>query len=569
MSGRDFPCGHADLAHHFGAEERAWQEAGPELAPAVRRLAAAHAAAAFPSLLPAAAALERGAPPWLAGLMAASRRAAPEGGPEDREAWAAFQAVRPLAAPAAALLLADADARLDRDRETGRNRYGAGPLPDPRLVAFSSSTANPPTEAGLRAADAALAGLRRDAVRQGLGPALERAGAGLKARLSRLLALEDGTEMVLAASGTAAALIATHLAAPAPNPAAAPTLVLVVGAEESGSAVPLAAGARHPAARTPGGVAVEEGGAVSDLAGRLAVEGLAIRAADGRPRPPEELLGRLKARIEGALEEGRAVVLHAMDGSKTGLVAPGADGIGALVHAFPEAWEAGRLKVIVDACQMRVPPGDLARLLARGALVTVTGSKFLGGPAFSGLVLLPPGFPAPSALARGLAAYSAAPAWPAAWTGARAGLAGTGGVGCLLRWEAALAEAALFLELPAAAQAAAGRRFWESARGLLARFPAVRQLFPMQTTIATFAVRGREGDGWQGMEGLRRLYRRLREADCLSGQPVALAAPPITGALRVAASAAHLARLADGRGHEVAAELEHLLATLERLRLAD
>src|SRR3546814_12621609 len=45
--------------------------------------------------------------------------------------------------------------------------------------------------------------------------------------------------------------------------------------------------------------------------------------------------------------------------------------------------------IIVDACQLRIAPQAVRRYLALGCVVLLTGSKFAGGPPFSGFALVP------------------------------------------------------------------------------------------------------------------------------------------------------------------------------------
>jgi selenocysteine lyase/cysteine desulfurase len=82
-----------------------------------------------------------------------------------------------------------------------------------------------------------------------------------------------------------------------------------------------------------------------------------------------------------------------------------------------------RVEVLIDACQFRIAPATLAAYLAQGFLVAITGSKFLGGPTFSGALLVPPQA-AERLSARlphpGLRAYSARAEWPPAWVAAAA-----------------------------------------------------------------------------------------------------------------------------------------------------
>ncbi|MEG8007453.1 hypothetical protein U2444_14740, partial [Listeria monocytogenes] len=75
--------------------------------------------------------------------------------------------------------------------------------------------------------------------------------------------------------------------------------------------------------------------------------------------------------------------------------------------------------VVVDACQMRVPPERLRACLEAGWMVLLTGSKFFGGPAFAGALLVPAGIaaraPGLAPLPSGLARYFTRPEWPRAW----------------------------------------------------------------------------------------------------------------------------------------------------------
>ncbi|HEU0098728.1 MAG TPA: hypothetical protein VFQ67_08115, partial [Allosphingosinicella sp.] len=83
----------------------------------------------------------------------------------------------------------------------------------------------------------------------------------------------------------------------------------------------------------------------------------------------------------------------------------------------------------------------------RGAIVFVTGSKFMGGPPFSGFALVPPGLAAAApSLPAGLATIFRRAEWPAAWPGAGA-LPDGANTGLLLRLEAAIFELERFQRL--------------------------------------------------------------------------------------------------------------------------
>jgi hypothetical protein len=255
---------------------------------------------------------------------------------------------------------------------------------------------------------------------------------------------------------------------------------------------------------------------------------------------------RLARRIDAAQAQGLDVVLHVLEGSKTGLVAPGIDGVRALLARFPSG-----LRIIADFCQMR-PFSDARPYLELGAAIVATGSKFMGGPAFSGAVVLPP-----------------------SWR--RTGIVEDLKPGTLLRWEAALTEGAAYWRLDPLRRAVGLSRFTQTVRETGADFPEVDVLDDAQPShIVTLRVRDVETDGWMNQKQLERLGRwlaqdaqpllppraksfeiRLAGQRCLLGQ--ALTVGP-SGALRLAANAQRLAQLAESP--VATAQLHQDLATL-------
>ncbi len=129
--------------------------------------------------------------------------------------------------------------------------------------------------------------------------------------------------------------------------------------------------------------------------GRLANRGFLFRTAStSGPSPsatkragraiPTAMDREAAVMVEQELRRGRDVLLHVLDASKTGLMAVTRQTARSLAAAAP-----GRVRVVIDACQLRSPLAQLQRDLADGFMVTVTGSKFAGGPPFSGALLLP------------------------------------------------------------------------------------------------------------------------------------------------------------------------------------
>ncbi len=386
-------------------------------------------------------------------------------------------------------LLIEGDDRLALDPRSGVNKYLCPPRPVPGLTCFASCTASPISAAGYRAAAAWLR-------RQGVAPS---AGAPLAERVAAAFGVADLAVAVLAASGTDATLrLLQLLAAERPGE---PILSILAAADETGSGVPLAAAGRHFAGELAGQPA-------TGIAPGTEAVGIALRAADGTARAPDAVSAEFAAAAAGC--RGRAVI-HRIDGSKTGLVAPA---------RVPDGAE-----VVVDACQARLPPARLRGYLGRGWPVVVTGSKFYGGPAFSGAVLLPR-----TRLPPGLAPVPAG-----------------GGLATSVRWVAALAEMEAMAALPAAdtaeRAAAAGRAIadWIGATPGLAAvdMPAAPPDATEPCTIFAVTV---DDPGALGqplsVAALRPLHQQLARQGVLLGQPVRLGGQ--AGALRIALGARNL-----------------------------
>src|SRR3546814_7068243 len=88
--------------------------------------------------------------------------------------------------------------------------------------------------------------------------------------------------------------------------------------------------------------------------------------------------------------------------------------------------------IIVDACQLRIAPQAVRRYLALGCVVLLTGSKFAGGPPFSGFALVPDRLRTRArSLPEGFRRLANRAEWPTGWPGADQ-LPATGNFGLLL-----------------------------------------------------------------------------------------------------------------------------------------
>jgi len=333
----------------------------------------------------------------------------------------------PLARDTVRLLASGGDERIVLDPATGLNKYFSGPYPrDAR--AFASSTANDMSRA-------AFARVKELSLGSGAyGERLE----GLRQRIRRAYRLGPECQIAFAPSGTDLEYVALAAAA---DDAEAGVHNILLGADEVGSGCRLSAHGMYFASTTGCGVAVTQGQRVAGLE-RVSLVDIPVRCAKGLGHDSATMAGRIRAEIGAARAMGRRALVHVVHGSKTGLILPELPEIDRL-----RAEEGDDLSFVVDACQARITSEALHAYLARGAIVFLTGSKFMGGPPFSGFALVPPQAAARAQrLPAGLAQIFRRAEWPDGWPG-REQLADQDNRGLWLRLEAAIFELERFQAL--------------------------------------------------------------------------------------------------------------------------
>jgi hypothetical protein len=328
------------------------------------------------------------------------------------------------------------DARIVLDPATGLNRYYSAPRPS-GVIAYASSTANDVSAAAFAHVEAVLAELGGELDGAAYGERLE----GLRGRIRRAYSLPEDVAIVFSPSGTDLEYVGLA-AVEGRGPAGTHNILL--GADEVGSGCIHSAYGHYFAEETAIGVAVQPGQPVPGFGDtRVEMIDIPVRDPHGQPRPSAEIAARMDEAVAGARAAGRHILVHAVHGSKTGLILPSLDDLGALAARHNEA-----ATVLVDACQGRITSAAIGDYLARGAIVCVTGSKFMGGPPFSGFALVPAALAqAAPPLPEGLATIFRRAEWPAGWSGAQR-LADGANLGLLLRLEAAIFELERFQRLP-------------------------------------------------------------------------------------------------------------------------
>jgi hypothetical protein len=282
-----------------------------------------------------------------------------------------------------------------------------------------------------------------------------------------------------------------------------------------------------------------------------------IRGSDGRPRPLVDIDADIAVLAEQAVATGQRCLIHVLAGSKTGLFAPSFDAVHRLRAKY-----GGQVDVVLDACQMRLSPERLRACLEAGWMILMSGSKFFGGPAFAGALLVPAEIVARARargpLPAGLAGYFSRPEWPAALQHLAGGLPEPMNLGLLLRWHAALTEMLAFQMVPRRQRVRIMTELGRAIRSALEGSPRLRPV-PVEMsgsdwpqTIFPFEVLHATRDGCErplDLAAARQVHRwlntdvsswlpaealcsarRLAALRCHLGQPVALGQ---TAALRV------------------------------------
>jgi hypothetical protein len=389
-------------------------------------------------------------------------------GPERAFEGGSRYRLRDLFTPLDTLLVSGGDARLALDPNDRVNAYGCAPSPAPDVWNFASSTASPISQAAYDRAALAREELVHKSLFDEVEIAFDRRCEDMRDELRGHLQLPPRVDIVFSPSGTDSQLHALFLARAALG---ALPVTIVVGADQTGSGTALTARGRHFSAMTASGFAVRKDGAVAGLAGESIAVPLLDPASDIAMRADADA-AVLRA-VETATAQGAPVLLQIMDASKLGWRAPSAACLDEIARRWP-----GKVQIVVDACQARLGRRRLRSYLDRGYMVLITGSKFFGGPAFSGALLVPKGLSRSldrvGGIAPGIFDYAGRSDWPTAWTTLRSRFERRPNFGQWLRWEAALAEIGRYYAVPGVFRAKAMAELAAGIDSMIALSPSLR-----------------------------------------------------------------------------------------------
>ncbi|MDQ6964073.1 MAG: hypothetical protein Q9M13_04035, partial [Mariprofundales bacterium] len=261
----------------------------------------------------------------------------------------------------AELLTSGDDHRLKPDPITGRNHYLCHPTPDDNTLRFGSSTASNIDQQGWQIANQIREQMAQDSTTMERPLWLQQHYDHICHTLRTLWSLPDSTAITLTESGTSAHRLAAEIVS---TESSYPLRTIIMQPSETGSGVPAAA----------------------TLNNSLPLHTIALRNSDGTPRSAAAIDTAVVQQVERSIQQGGALLLIMVDGSKSGLQAPSLTTALALRQQFPD-----RIHLLLDGCQLRFGSASVRHYLEQGVMVAITGSKFFAGPSFSGALLTPAG----------------------------------------------------------------------------------------------------------------------------------------------------------------------------------
>ena len=437
------------------------------------------------------------------------------------------------------MLASGGDWRISVPHGGNTNIYGASPFPRSTL-GYASSTANDISMDAFLHLQTMVAGWPAGGL---IDPAFYAdALESLRHRIRAAWGLGGTTQIVFAPSGTdlefaALGLVASHSGQPVMN--------ILLGPDEVGSGCILAGAGRHFAQETALCGQTPKGHHVSGLED-TGLASVPVRDEAGQPLSSTEVARAIDRIARQTRASGRHVLVHVVHGSKTGLVLPSLEAIDAL-----RACHGGGVSFVVDACQARIDAPQIRAYLDRGCLVLLTGSKFMGGPPFSGMALVPEEIRPARMLAQGLATLFRRAEWPMGWRSCDI-LPDGANPGLLLRLESAIFELERFLLLCEPARQRVIDAFAAASRMLAARLGA-RLVTPALSgpglhlaTLATLDLSGMPA--CPDFAVAQRWHRILAARGIRLGQPVKCvqrADGAWAGTLRISLSMPLIASLAE------------------------
>jgi len=391
--------------------------------------------------------------------------------------------------------------------ESSTNKYHIRPQPvDPAHVFRGSCTGNPPTQRGYDAAKKLYEDLS-SIDDGGLDSAIGDVFADQRNRISNVLQLEKGTEVIIVPSGSDAEYLPFAIARALKG--RVPIVNGVTQLREIGAGSAPAAVGEYFSTHAP-----LKGKLPDDakyLSGFDGLDGITIPARE-KNGDAIDASQKMDEFVSTSLANGSYPIVHGVFGGKTGI----------RDEKMPSSMDSGETSLgVVDACQGRFSLEELHEWLEQDSIVLYTSSKFYQAPPFCGAVIIPPkiadklrNLPAPEPKEMfsidGLGGFLTDKELPDCLDNWKPLLAkeNSANVGLALRWEAGLAGMEALASIPDEHRTETYKEWADSVANMVS---GEVELDPwcVERSIVSIRVakQGGDGDSWLNMSELRDLYR--------------------------------------------------------------
>jgi len=275
------------------------------------------------------------------------------------------------------------DHRITLSEQTGLNKYGCSPYPS-IILNYGSTTANTISLDAFKFVKMLyLNKLAQFNSKIDYENYYEIEIQSIKKEIKDYFDLNKQTEVILGASGTDLELLIINIGISSKE---GQILNIILSPSEVGSGIKDAACGDHFSSKTALSTNNFLIGDSVDKEQDEKIETVFIESRDVNSElySDEILLKKIENEIQNGLKNNKRVVLHTIYRSKTGAIIPSKSSTIYLLEKYK-----GKIDISIDCCQGRVSNDTIHDFISRNAMILYTGSKFVGGPPFSGALIIP------------------------------------------------------------------------------------------------------------------------------------------------------------------------------------
>ena len=275
------------------------------------------------------------------------------------------------------------DHRITLSEQTGLNKYGCSPYPS-IIINYGSTTANTISLDSFRFVKMLYFNkFFQFSSKIDTESYYDQEIQYIKKEIKEYFSLNKQTEVILGASGTDLELMIINIGISSKENQ---ILNIILSPSEVGSGIKDAACGHHFSIKTALGPNNFLVGDFVDKEQEKKIETVFIENRDVNSElySDEILLKKIEDEIQKGIKNNKRVVLHTIYRSKSGAVIPSKKSTIFLLEKYK-----GKIDISVDCCQGRVSKDTIHDFISRNAMILFTGSKFIGGPPFSGALIIP------------------------------------------------------------------------------------------------------------------------------------------------------------------------------------